>query len=143
VPDLPLADRHDTVLPEPPADAREGLAAALEVEPAGRRSAVSAVVADHPTFIEGWAVLATLGDEAIERYAYARVGYHRGLDALRANGWGGSNFVRWSHPTNRPFLTCLVRLRDAAAEIGETDEVARIASFLVDLDPDWDDANLA
>jgi hypothetical protein len=89
-----------------------------------------------------WAQLAALGEEPIERYAYARVGYHRGLDALRANGWGGTGRVRWSEPTNRPFLACLVRLRAAAAEIGEDAEVTRIDEFLRDLDPDWDDANL-
>lgn len=143
MPDLPMADRHETVLPPADAGAREGLAHALSTDRDGRKVAVGAVVADHPDFVEGWAVLATLGDEPIERYAYARVGYHRGLDALRANGWGGSGYVRWSEPTNRPFLTCLVRLRSAAQEIGETAEVARIAEFLVDLDPDWDEGNVA
>jgi hypothetical protein len=50
--------------------------------------------------------------------------------------------VRWSQPTNRPFLTCLVRLREAAREIGEQAEVDRIDLFLRDLDPDWNDDNL-
>ena len=140
--DLPMADRHETVLPPGPGAARQQLAHALATEPDTRKHAVSAVVADHPMFIEGWAQLATFGEEPIERYAYARVGYHRGLDALRANGWGGSGFVRWSEPTNRPFLSCLVRLRAAAAEIGERDEVERISRFLDDLDPDWDDDDL-
>jgi hypothetical protein len=36
-----------------------------------------------------------------------------------------------------------VRLQRAAQEIGETSEVDRIADFLVELDPDWDDTNLA
>jgi hypothetical protein len=81
-------------------------------------------------------------DPSIEAYAYARVGYHRGLDALRGRGWGGTGFVRWSQPSNRPFLTCLVRLRNAAAQIGELPEVQRIDEFLVQLDPDWDDANV-
>jgi hypothetical protein len=138
-----MADRHETVLPPAPDPARAALAHALATDPEVRKVAVGAVVGDHPTFLDGWAQLAALGDEPIERYAYARVGYHRGLDALRANGWGGRGFVRWSHPTNRPFLTCLVRLRAAAAQIGEDDEVARIAGFLRELDPDWDDANLA
>lgn len=142
MPDLPMADRHETVLPAAPDAAREALAHALATDPDVRKVAVGAVVGDHPTFLDGWAHLAELGDEPIERYAYARVGYHRGLDALRANGWGGRGFVRWSEPTNRPFLRCLVRLRDAAAEIGEDPEVARIAAFLVELDPAWDDAVL-
>jgi hypothetical protein len=136
VADLPMADRHETVLPPAPDEARDALAHALAADPEARKTAVSAVVADHPTFLEGWAQLAGLGDEAIERYAYARVGYHRGLDALRANGWGGRGYVRWSAVTNRPFLTCLVRLRDAAAEIGEDPEVTRIGDFLAELDPD-------
>lgn len=141
--DLPMADRHDTVLPLASDDARSALAHALATDPDGRKHAVSSVVADHPTLVEGWAHLATMGEEPIERYAYARVGYHRGLDALRGAGWGGTGLVRWSQPSNRPFLTCLFRLRAAAAEIGEAPEVERITTFLAELDPDWDDANLS
>ncbi len=140
--DLPMADRHDTVLPLAEEDARQALAHALAADPEGRKSAISAVVADHPDFIDGWTQLAPFGHEPIERYAYARVGYHRGLDALRAVGWGGSNYVRWEHPSNRPFLTCLVRLRAAAVEIGEVAEVQRLTQLLFDLDPDWDDDNV-
>jgi len=142
MPNLPLADRHETVLPAVADDLRGGYQAALTLDRQARKVAIGELVAEHPTYIEGWAALATLGDEAIERYAYARVGYHRGLDALRANGWGGSGLVRWSQPTNRPFLTCLVRLREAARAIGEASEVDRIDAFLHDLDPDWTDANL-
>ncbi|GGI09110.1 DUF3151 family protein [Egicoccus halophilus] len=142
MPELPMADRHETVLPQAPEEARQALANALAADLDTRLLAVSAVVADHPTFLEGWAQLAALGREPIERYAYARVGYHRGLDALRAAGWGGRGFVRWSESTNRSFLSCLVRLRAAAAEIGEQPEVERIGGFLHELDPDWDDANL-
>lgn len=140
--DLPLADRHETVLPAVPDDVARGLDQAAWLDGAERREAVEAVVAAHPTLSAGWAELAALGASPIERYAYARVGYHRGLDALRAHGWGGRGLVRWSQPTNRGFLACLVRLRAAAAEIGEDTEVERIAGFLRDLDPDWDDANL-
>lgn len=138
--DLPMSDRHETVLPAAPDAAREGLSHALAVDAAERKAAVAAVVEDHPDFVAGWAQLAALGDDPIERYAYARVGYHRGLDALRANGWGGRGYVRWDQPTNRAFLTCLVRLRDAARTIGEDPEVERITAFLHDLDPAWDDA---
>lgn len=139
--DLPMADRHETVLPPDPEDVAERLDRARAVPEAERKQAVAEVVAARPTLVAGWAELARLGDEPIERYAYARVGYHRGLDALRASGWGGSGYVRWSQPTNRAFLTCLVRLRAAAAEIGEVDEVQRLTDFLVDLDPDWDEGN--
>ncbi|MFP5310174.1 MAG: DUF3151 family protein [Actinomycetes bacterium] len=140
--DLPIADRVDVVLDEPPADAAERLEAALALDGDDRRAAAGDVVADHPTFLLGWAALAALGREPIERYAYARVGYHRGLDAIRGKGWGGSGKVRWVHPTNRGFLRCLAALRDTAAEIGETEEVTRIDEFLSFLDADWDDANL-
>ncbi|MEX2505054.1 MAG: DUF3151 family protein [Egicoccus sp.] len=140
--ELPMADRHETILPPAPDAAREALASALAADADTRLLAVSAVVADHPTFLEGWAQLAALGREPIERYAYARVGYHRGLDALRGAGWGGRGFVRWSQTTNRSFLACLVRLRKAAADIGEQSEVERIDGFLYELDPDWDDTNL-
>jgi len=142
MPNLPLADRHETVLPPVDRTLRDAYQAALTLDPAARKVALGELVAGDPTFIEGWAALSSLGVEPIERYAYARVGYHRGLDALRGNGWGGSGLVRWSQASNRPFLTCLVRLREAAREIGEVAEVARIDVFLRDLDPDWSDENL-
>jgi hypothetical protein len=143
VADLPMADRHETVLPPEPEDIAEALTRALAAPEVERKDALAEVVASRPTLIAGWAELASLGDQPIERYAYARVGYHRGLDALRANGWGGRGFVRWSQPTNRPLLTCLVRLRAAAAEIGEVAEVQRLTDFLHDLDPEWDEGNTA
>ena len=71
----------------------------------------------------------------MERYAAYRVGYHRGLDALRANGWRGSGYVRWAEPTNRGFLRALQGLSAMAAEIGEEDEAERCATFLLQLDP--------
>ena len=140
--ELPMADRHETILPGEPDEVRAALTAALEVAGEERRRAVGDVVAAHPGSVAGWAELAALGRDPLERYAYARVGYHRGLDALRGAGWGGRGYVRWSQLANRPFLLCLGRLRRAAAEIGEDAEVARITDFLGDLDPDWDDANL-
>ena len=138
-----MADRHETILPPIPESVDEQLTRARSAPEAERKAALAEVVAAHPTLIAGWAQLAPLGEAPIERYAYARVGYHRGLDALRANGWGGRGFVRWSQPTNRPLLTCLVRLRAAAAEIGEVEEVNRLTEFLHELDPDWDEGNTA
>ncbi|MFT5563612.1 MAG: hypothetical protein ACI970_000325 [Myxococcota bacterium] len=139
MPQLPIADRADIVLPPADADALARLAAV----DGANIGAVAAIVADHPTFLEGWAMLAMLAGGAIERYAYARVGYHRGLDAMRGAGWGGSNLLRWAHPTNRGMHRCLGALRDAAREIGEVPEVARLDEFLAFLDPAWDDAFLA
>jgi hypothetical protein len=124
-----------TVLPpaDPVANAR--LAAALETAEADRKQAVSEVVAAYPRFLAAWASLGDLGDHAIERYAAYRVGYHRGLDTLRANGWRGSGYVRWSEPTNRGFLRSLQGLQQMAAAIGEQDEAERCAQFLTQLDP--------
>ena len=76
----------------------------------------------------------TLGD-VIEAYAYARTGYHRGLDALRRNGWKGFGPVPWSHEPNRGFLRCVTVLAQAAEAIGETDEQERCTQLLRDCDP--------
>ena len=70
----------------------------------------------------------------LESYAYARVGYHRGLDSLRGAGWKGAGPVPWEHEPNRGFLRALYSLSRAAAAIGETDEVDRIAKLLNDSD---------
>ncbi len=88
-----------------------------------------------PRFLAGWAELGDLGRDTMERYAAYRVGYHRGLDTLRANGWRGSGYVRWAEPTNHGFLRALRGLGAMAAEIGETDEAERITLFLLQLDP--------
>ena len=96
------------------------------------------VAGDHPNSSLAWAVLADQAwadDRVVESYAFARVGYHRGLDALRRNGWKGHGPVPWSHEGNRGFLRCLIALGRAAAAIGETEEVERINAFLDDCDP--------
>ncbi|HEY9557080.1 MAG TPA: DUF3151 family protein, partial [Acidimicrobiales bacterium] len=107
-----------------------------------RRDGVAAAVARWPRFLDGWAHLGDLGRDEIESYAAYRVGYHRGLDRLRANGWRGSGYVRWSHPTNRGFLRALAGLQRMAATIGEDDEADRCATFLRQLDPAWPPADL-
>ena len=76
-----------------------------------------------------------LAQGPVEAYAYFRVGYHRGLDALRAAGWKGSGYVRWSEEANRGFLRSLLGLHRAAAAIGEIDEEERTGQFLMQLDP--------
>lgn len=98
----------------------------------------AAVAAQHPTSSAAWAALADAAYDrgsVIESYAYARTGYHRGLDALRRNGWKGYGPVPWSHAPNRGFLRALNALGRAAATIGETEEADRIAQFLDDSDP--------
>ena len=96
------------------------------------------VAAAHPTSSLAWALLAqeALQREAVvEAYAYARTGYHRGLDALRRAGWKGHGPVPWSHEPNRGFLRSLHALGRAAAAIEEQDEAVRIRRFLDDSDP--------
>jgi hypothetical protein len=127
----------ETVIQPEPAEAVAALAVAMALPPDERRDAVAAVVAGWPRFLDGWARLGQLGRDPVERYAYARVGYHRGLDTLRASGWRGSGYVRWRHESNHGFLRALEGLRSAAAEIGETDEEERCAIFLRQCDPEW------
>jgi len=125
----------ETVLPPPPLDWQEAMERALGTTQALRKHAVAEVAGAYPRYLEAWAALAELSEDAVESYAYARVGYHRGLDALRAAGWRGSGYVRWQHETNRGFLRSLEALRRAAEAIGETDEEERCALFLYQLDP--------
>jgi Protein of unknown function (DUF3151) len=125
-----------TVLPPPDPEAAAALAAALALDGDARRTALAAVAARWPRFLDAWAALGDNGRDDVERYAYYRVGYHRGLDTLRASGWRGSGYVRWTEPTNHGFLRSLAGLGAMADAIGEADEADRIALFLAQLDPD-------
>lgn len=124
-----------TVIPVADAAARHLLRQALDEPETERRDAVANVVATYPRLLEGWAALGDLGRDQIERYAAYRVGYHRGLDALRASGWRGSGYVRWADESNHGFLRALAGLGAMAAAIGETDEAERIRLFLLQVDP--------
>ncbi len=130
------------LLPEPPATripADEAAEAALATAAqTGSDDAYKEVAAKFPAFSGGWAALAEsalAAQQPVTAYAYARTGYHRGLDALRRNGWKGHGPVPWAHEPNRGFLRALHALSLAAAEIGEADEAARCAQFLRDSDP--------
>ncbi|WP_433331484.1 DUF3151 domain-containing protein [Spirillospora sp. CA-294931] len=93
------------------------------------------VAARHPEYPAAWAELADRAFAAgsvIESYAYARTGYHRGLDALRRSGWKGQGPVPWEHEANRGFLRALFALGRAAAAIGEDAEAERCRTFLRD-----------
>ncbi|MCU1492910.1 MAG: hypothetical protein JWO62_674 [Acidimicrobiaceae bacterium] len=130
----------ETVLAPPPAEWSDALAAAREVPPSDRLAALAAVAAAHPRFLDAWADLAELAGAAgdhVAAYAYARVGYHRGLDTLRGAGWRGTGYVRWRESTNRGFLRSLDALRRQADVIGEQEEAERCELFLYQLDPEW------
>ena len=124
------------LLGEPPATL---LAAAPEADAALAAGTPAAeVAAAHPTVSAAWATLAEdalSGGRTIEAYAYARTGYHRGLDALRRNGWKGHGPVPWSHEPNRGFLRSVQVLARAAEGIGETAEHERCTQLLRDCDP--------
>jgi hypothetical protein len=96
------------------------------------------LVQKHPESSLLWALLseeAWAAGDMIESYAFARVGYHRGLDALRRSGWRGAGPVPWEHEPNQGFLRSLYNLGRAASAIGEEGEPERIAKFLNDSDP--------
>ena len=125
-PDL-LGGPEPTLLPPDPAT--DELAQGLPATDAARL---------HPESGAAWAALAAAAretDASLEWYAFARVGYHRGLDALRRNGWRGHGAIPWEHEPNRGFLLCLAELSLAAAAIGETAEAQRCADFLRDSSP--------
>lgn len=135
------------LLPEPPAtllppdEAAE--AALAEARETDSDEAYASVAARFPTFSAAWGMLAARANaegQVVTAYAYARTGYHRGLDQLRRNGWKGYGPVPWSHGPNQGFLLCLQLLSRAASEIGESDEAARCAQFLRDCDPAAGDA---
>lgn len=102
------------------------------------QAAVSAIVEKHPASSLAWASLADAAyreGNVIGAYAYARVGYHRGLDSLRRAGWKGQGPVPWSHDPNRGVLRAFYALRRSAEQIGETSEVERLDNLLRDADP--------
>jgi len=130
----PSGPPQTVLTPEPP-EVLAALADALDSAEVERRDRVAEVVAANPRFLDGWAQLGRLARDDVEAYACFRVGYHRGLDRLRASGWRGSGYVRWEHETNRGFLRALEGLRAAAAAIGEVDEEERCRHFLYQCDP--------
>ncbi|HYA69609.1 MAG TPA: DUF3151 family protein [Acidimicrobiales bacterium] len=127
----------ETVLEPIPDTVARRLEAARSAPIEHRREALADVVRAFPAVPDGWAELAELARDDLEAYAYYRVGYHRGLDALRRSGWRGTGLVRWDRPSNRGFLRCLDGLRGAAGAIGEGGEEERCALFLKQLDPSW------
>ncbi len=128
------AHRHNLV-GMPPTRLPEDPAASALAAGSSARSLVPA----HPASSLVWAVLAEqalAADDAVAAYAYARTGYHRGLDQLRRAGWRGQGPIPWEHEPNHGFLRALAALARAARVIGESDEEARCAGFLRDSTPE-------
>jgi hypothetical protein len=125
----------ETILPPPSPALEAALRHAAASPESDRRRILTEAVRIDPRSPDVWAELGSITSDPVERYAYFRVGYHRGLDALRANGWRGSGYVRAVHPTNRGFLACLIGLADAAERLGEADETERCRLFVRQLDP--------
>ena len=108
---------HESLLAGPPAtylpEDQEAAAALRSGVPPAE------VAARFPACSAAWAALAegalAQGD-AVTGYAYARTGYHRGLDQLRRAGWRGTGPIPWEHEPNRGFLRSL-HAPAAAAEL--------------------------
>jgi hypothetical protein len=136
-----LAGPPPTLLPDDHPQVREGLDTGQDP---------AQLAADHPASSLAWAVLAeqTLDGgaagtpgvaRAVTAYAYARTGYHRGLDSLRRAGWRGQGPIPADHAPNQGFLRALLALSRAARLIGEDDEAQRCEQFLRDSGTSADD----
>ncbi|NUU15698.1 DUF3151 domain-containing protein [Cellulomonas humilata] len=128
---------HENLLDGPaptllPADGPDADARAVLSSGSTPREAVPAAPASSLL----WALLAesALADDGdpVAAYAYARTGYHRGLDALRRAGWHGRGPIPADHAPNEGFLRALLALAEAAEAIGESEEAERCETFLVD-----------
>ena len=114
-----------------PADDEASAALAAAADPAE-------AAAKYPGYSAAWAALAEramAADQPVAAYAYARTGYHRGLDQLRRAGWRGHGPVPWQHEPNQGFLRSLHMLATAADALGERDEAVRCREFLADSSP--------
>lgn len=131
------SDARPNLLGGPPATLLPAGAEAEVAQALGQGEAPADLAAQHPAASLPWAVLAEQAldrDAVVEAYAYARTGYHRGLDALRRAGWRGTGPVPYSHEPNRGFLRALAALARAADAIGEEPEARRCSTFLADCD---------
>ena len=95
---------HQNLLGGPPATLLPEDPAAAELTAGADPAAVAAA---HPACLAAWASLADLAlarGDAVASYAYARTGYHRGLDQLRRAGWRGQ--ARSPGSTSRTGVSC-------------------------------------
>ncbi|MGV0383269.1 DUF3151 domain-containing protein [Corynebacterium sp. 22_2729] len=115
------------------------LASAVAVgSSAQSRESLEAAVSANLKDSGAWAALAEVllaEGQPVQAYACARTGYHRGLDALRGNGWRGTGPVPWDHVPNRGVLRAIGALVQTARALGEDDEVVRCLNLLHDCDP--------
>jgi Protein of unknown function (DUF3151) len=124
--------RHENLLGPPDTHLPENAEASAALQTGADPASVAAAF---PSYCAAWAALAeralAVGDY-VTAYAFARTGYHRGLDQLRRAGWRGQGPIPWEHKPNRGFLKSLYLLGTAAAAIGEQDEADRCRAFLAD-----------
>ncbi|MEU4408212.1 MULTISPECIES: DUF3151 domain-containing protein [unclassified Streptosporangium] len=126
-------ESHENLLAGPPPTLLPDLPEAREALESGAQA--SDVAARFPAYPAAWAVLADeyfAAGHAVTSYAFARTGYHRGLDQLRRAGWKGHGPIPWQHLPNQGFLRCLHALARAAQSIGEKEEAERCFQFLKD-----------
>ena len=124
---------HRNLLGEPPAtyllpDTEADAAVAAGEAP-------EKIAARFPAYSAAWASLAERAfaqGDPVTAYAYARTGYHRGLDQLRRAGWRGNGPVPWEHEPNQGFLRSLAMLARSADAINEEEEAVRCQLFLAD-----------
>ncbi|MGH3341909.1 MAG: DUF3151 domain-containing protein [Carbonactinosporaceae bacterium] len=132
---------YPNLMPEPPATQLPDVPEVRRLLDSGTDPAE--VARQVPADSLAWAMLADRSyaeGRVVESYAFARTGYHRGLDALRRSGWKGHGPIPWEHEPNRGFLRALHALSRAAGAIGETEEAERCATFLRDSSPAAADA---
>lgn len=106
---------------------------------AGKDLLADATALAHPDSPAVWAARAErelAGGDQLIAYAYARTGYHRSLDRLRANGWKGWGPVPYAHEPNRGVLDAIAMLALASKAIGDEGEYDRCRQMLFDADPD-------
>ena len=123
-----LGETPATYLPEDQQASSALRSAADPAEVAGR----------FPAYSAAWAALAErsmAAGDPVTAYAYARTGYHRGLDQLRRAGWRGHGPVPWEHVPNQGFLRSVHLLGAAAAALGEQEEAGRCRDLLADSSP--------
>ncbi|WBT09316.1 DUF3151 domain-containing protein [Corynebacterium sp. SCR221107] len=103
-------------------------------------SPIEAVLAN-PASPSCWATLAlgrleeaSSDEEKAIAYAFARTGYHRSLDRLRANGWRGHGPIPFAHEPNQGVLRAIASLALASELIGDNEEFERCKKLLEDSD---------